>query len=502
MTALQKAKLAAVDGKGKVSDEVAVQFNPATLKLNRANSIDAGKSRGRQVQQYNGTSSTTLSLELEFDTADLDQGGDPVDVRTLTADVTRFVLPGGKGSKQAPPRVRFSWGKFVLMGVMGSANEDLDLFSPEGVPLRAKVSISIKEQDPKFEALETGAGANPATVAPPSGTPAPTGPGTSGGGSGPADRVAEALDGESAADFLSRQGLLPEAWRSIASGVSDVLSLLPGEPIGFNLGGPLGGFSVGGGELEFSGGLEVSLGLEPGSDGRGGPFATGTGGQPDPAGFALAAAGGLTAAVQTAAATSAAQAADASRQAFATPSRQQPGGAPASGPPSQLGQPGAGTGRSRLRDTSGARTQPATAAAPRPVPPAADRRATTYGSGLPLRDRITPDEVQLAGSPWVVIPPREPAPPPRSASPSRCGCDIRRACADSGPAPASAADPRTRAAANLAMSAPVTPSAGPSVSASPAPASRRAGAAPNRPPARRLMRPGESLPGGGGCGCL
>ena len=65
MTALQKAKLAQVDGTDKVSAEVAVQFNPATLKLQRSNSVDAGKSRGRQVQQYNGTSSTTLTLELD-----------------------------------------------------------------------------------------------------------------------------------------------------------------------------------------------------------------------------------------------------------------------------------------------------------------------------------------------------------------------------------------------------------------------------------------------------
>ncbi len=418
MTALQKAKLAEVDGSGKASKEVAVQFNPATLKLNRSNSIDAGKSRGRQVQQYNGTSSTTLTLELEFDTADQDQNGEAVDVRSLTADVTRFILPGGKGSKQAPPRVRFSWGKFVLIGVMGSANEDLDLFSAEGVPLRAKVSVSIKEQDPKFEALEKGSGANPSTGAPPSGTPAPAGPGTSGGGSGPADRVAEAMDGESAADFLSRQGLLPEAWRSIADGVSDVLNLLPGEPIGFNLDLPFGGFAIGGGELSLGGGLEASLGLEASAGGdlagaNGDAGRPGAGSGPEPAGFALSAAGGLTAAVQSAAATTAGLAADANRQKFALPTR--PAG------------PASGAQRPRLRDTAGARTQPTTPAAAQPAPPAADRRASTYGSGLPLRDRITPEEIRIAGSPWVVIGARQPAPPTaRPATGSqhrRSGCE-------------------------------------------------------------------------------
>ncbi len=160
MSQLEKAQIGEVNRQGRVSAEVAVQFNPTTLRLQMTNSIDVGKSRGRQAQQYNGTSSTTLTVELEFDSSDEDEGGQPVDVRTKTEAVRKFVLPGGRNSKQAPPRVQFRWGRFVLQGVMASLNEDLDLFSPDGVPLRSKLSISIKEQDPKFEALERGSGAN------------------------------------------------------------------------------------------------------------------------------------------------------------------------------------------------------------------------------------------------------------------------------------------------------------------------------------------------------
>jgi hypothetical protein len=399
MTELRKAVLGEIDRNGDVSNEVSVQFNPATLKLQRSNSVDMGKSRGRQVQQYNGTSSTILTLDLEFDTADADSGGTPVDVRTLTQSVIRFVLPGGTGSKQAPPRVRFSWGNFVLAGVMTSATEDLDLFSADGVPLRAKVSVSIKEQDPKFAALESGPGANPSSAS--AASQGFGGPGTSGGLGAAVDRVAEALDGESASDFLARQGLEPTAWRSIAAGVSDVLSLTPGEPIGFNIGSSLGGFSLGSGaELEFAGGLEASLGLEtPASaTGAGSPPASDERAAisgPAPSGFALAAAGGLTAAVQTAVGTQAAATADRARTSFTVAAR---------------GLPTPAVDHRRLRDTAGARTLPSVAPAPRPAPAQADSRATSYGSGVPLRDRITPTEVQLARSPWVVIGPRSPEP--------------------------------------------------------------------------------------------
>ena len=97
MTALQRAELAVLDAQGNASDAVEVQFNPATLSLQMANSIDGGESRGRQTQQYNGTSSTTLSLDLEFDTADEGTTDEPVDVRTRTAAVARC----GPGSSTA-----------------------------------------------------------------------------------------------------------------------------------------------------------------------------------------------------------------------------------------------------------------------------------------------------------------------------------------------------------------------------------------------------------------
>ena len=301
MTApVTKAVLEALDKAGKVTETVPVQFNPTSLKLSMSNSTDGGKSRGRQVQQYNGSSSTSLSVELDFDTADEGTTEEPVDVRTRIEGVTKFVLPGGEGSKQAPPRVQFHWGTLIVAGVMTSLSETLDLFSPQGVPLRAKVGVEIKEQDAKFEALERGAGANQDRGAQPAGQPGGgSGPGTAGSGGGPDARTAEALDGESAADFLARNGLDPAAWRAVAGVLGDVLSLAGGTAIDFSASlsveagiGISVGFEAG---LDLS--LSASLGLETGLE-------TGAGADLS-AGFALAAAGGVTAAGQVAAATQA-----------------------------------------------------------------------------------------------------------------------------------------------------------------------------------------------------
>jgi len=250
---------------------VPVQFNPTTLKLTMTNSIDGGKSRARQVQQYTGTSSTTLGLDLVFDTADEGSTTEAIDVRSKTKEVVRFVLPSGSQNKKAPPRVRFAWGKFVFDGIMSQATEDLDLFSDTGVPLRAKVTISIREQDPKFEALQAGPGAPVAgegtgAASNPTDQPPPGAPG--GQGSGPTDRTAPAIGGESAADFAARNGLDPAAWRGVAAGLDNPLSLPAGLDISFNsglsagagLGVTLGvGVSAGAG---ISAGVDASLGLQ------------------------------------------------------------------------------------------------------------------------------------------------------------------------------------------------------------------------------------------------
>jgi hypothetical protein len=390
VTTLEKAVLEELDKGGKVVDTVPVQFNPTSLKLQMTNSVDGAASRGRQVQQYNGSASTALSVELEFDTADEGTTAEPVDVRTRTGAVARFVLPGGKGSKQAPPRVQFRWGTLIVAGVMSSLSEQLDLFSAGGVPLRAKVNVDIKEQDARYEALERGPGANPATGAAPAGEPGSgAGPGSSSTGDGPDSRTAEALDGESAADFLARNGLDPSAWRAIAGALDDPLSLSAGIAVDFSASlsieagiGVSAGFAAG---LEVS--LEASLGLEVGATAAVGASA----------GFALVEAGGITAAAQAAAATRATADADRAKAAF---------GAPAAAPaPATNGA----AGRIPLTASASSRTLGPAPAAPQPLPPRADGRAVTYGRGVPLRDRATPPLAGPGTGGYVVVGARAPA---------------------------------------------------------------------------------------------
>jgi hypothetical protein len=367
--------------------EIEVQFNPASLKLDLANHVEGGDTRGRQSRQYLGKTSTTLTFDLHFDTADEGTSAAPVSVRTRTALIEAFLLPIGSGNaKQAPPKARFHWDDLVIDGIIESLSLDFSLFAPDGTPLRAKMTVAIREQDAKYELLQSGPGANRPIEASPPGSPG-TGPGSTSGG--PPDRSADALDGESAADFATRMGLDPSAWRGIAAqlGAGSSLSLPAGVSIDFNASLSAGaGVGVSAG-VEAGAGLSLgaSFGLEAGASAS---SAAGRAAANLSSGFALSAAGGVSAAIESVAMVQTRSAATGARSQFGSdvPNTAAAGPPPGAAPrparpdqsrtPLQLSTPG------RLPSASTQASAP-----PAPAPPLSDPRATSFGFGVPLRPR-------------------------------------------------------------------------------------------------------------------
>ena len=148
MPALEKAVLEEVSN-DKISILVPIQFNPTSLRMQISNRTEGGEQQGRQARQYVGTGSTTLSLELVYDTADQGTTQQPRSAFEYTSQLEYFITPRSQGNqRQAPPRVRFRWGQLSLEGVIESLNVDFDLFAHDGTPLRAKASLSIKGQNP------------------------------------------------------------------------------------------------------------------------------------------------------------------------------------------------------------------------------------------------------------------------------------------------------------------------------------------------------------------
>lgn len=371
-----------------------MQFNPTTLRLQISNNLPGGESRGNQVRQYTGASSTTLTLDLVFDTADEGTTAAPRSVREKTAIVEKFVLPKGQEqSKQAPPKLRFQWGNLLIDGIVDSVTIDFDLFAADGTPLRAKVGLSIKEQDSKYQFLSAGPGANKGGNKP---QPGQASLGVQGSiGAGVSAQAALAIGGESAAEFAARVGVDPAAWRGLSTDLSNPLSFEAGMEVGFHadLGVNAGLGVTMGVEAGVSGSLEASVGLEASATLN---AVAGVGVNADLAtGFALSSAGGVTAAVETVQIAKTQAVSQQARQAFGL-------SAPAS---SSLSVSGNATG---LVSGAVASLKPAATAPPRPplaktglpsltaqqavlpapTPPRSDPRAGSFGFGVPLRPAV------------------------------------------------------------------------------------------------------------------
>jgi contractile injection system tube protein len=306
-----------------------VQFNPTSMKLDRNNDTSTGSTTRAQRRQMPNEGHVTLTLDLEYDTAEGGPDGQPLDVRRRTQDLRQFAEPPKKDPKKAPPPLRFIWGEFQFDGIVTRYSEDLDYFDGHGMALRAKVSLTITGQDLALASNSAGTGARTDQGSvPPGGAQKATGP-----GSPPTrtpDTAADAQDGESVQQAMTRLGLDPAAWRSAMSGLSSPLGLTAGVQLqvdaSVTAGAGLGvtaGFSAGvtagasaGLSAAASAGLSagVTAGISAGAAttaGLGVPAgavtATGAGGTAAgtvgasataDAGFALAAAGGIDAAVQ------------------------------------------------------------------------------------------------------------------------------------------------------------------------------------------------------------
>jgi len=166
----ERGRLIPVSGKENSPDlenAVDVQFNPTSLKVGLSNSLNTGEQqKSGKAAQYVSSSSSNLSIELIFDTTLPDHyvgEQSSQDVRLLTRKIPdRFMKPGDllnedTEDRQAPSRCLFQWGAFEFVGLLERFDETLDFFSPEGTPLRATVSLALKEDSYQFRNRDAAA---------------------------------------------------------------------------------------------------------------------------------------------------------------------------------------------------------------------------------------------------------------------------------------------------------------------------------------------------------
>jgi LysM repeat protein len=124
--------------------EIPVRFNPAEYQLQKQNSFADINIPGLETPpiQFVRGSGEKLTTELLVDTSDTMK-----DVRVEYVDALRGLMNIQK-DLHAPPIVRFVWGGNVFRGVIESLTVTYVMFRPDGVPVRAKLAVSMKEYRP------------------------------------------------------------------------------------------------------------------------------------------------------------------------------------------------------------------------------------------------------------------------------------------------------------------------------------------------------------------
>ncbi len=148
------------DGETAAGARIKVMFNPGDLSITKGVQLGEVPVPGLAVplQQFVRGQAAKLTVKLFFDSTD--DGMGPL-AKGVTEKTDAFVnLVMVHAPTHAPPVVRFVWGrKFPgsqlpedpsqrqdhFVGVIESIQQDYSLFSPKGVPLRATLTMVLRE---------------------------------------------------------------------------------------------------------------------------------------------------------------------------------------------------------------------------------------------------------------------------------------------------------------------------------------------------------------------
>ena len=141
---LQKARIVVYKkDKTTVDKTITCMFNPAeyTIRCTTRYARKPDREKNTQDMQYVEREGRELSLSLYFDTSTSNGGEMNQAVTDYTDDVVR--LTDVDGDQHRPPAVSFSWGNLNFKGVITSLNQTFTYFGIDGMPLRAKIDLTI-----------------------------------------------------------------------------------------------------------------------------------------------------------------------------------------------------------------------------------------------------------------------------------------------------------------------------------------------------------------------
>jgi nucleoid-associated protein YgaU len=133
-----------------------VQYNPSELTFTKAAMFAEIPIPGLDTPllQYVRGQAETVSVELFFDST---EEGTAADAKPVTKRTDKFYdLIKAERETHAPPVLLFTWGGPAFPGasreglrcVVTNVRQQFTMFAPNGVPLRAKLTVDLKEYKP------------------------------------------------------------------------------------------------------------------------------------------------------------------------------------------------------------------------------------------------------------------------------------------------------------------------------------------------------------------
>ncbi len=205
---MTKGFLEIVDTKEKIP----VLFNPTEYSLSSGMQYTEKNIPGlnHPIGQYIAGKSRTLNLSLLFDTYLPPELDNPTergqDVTFYTKKILALMEKDSEG--KTVPKVIFSWGSMRFEGILVDIRENYTMFLPNGMPVRAKLDITMKSVS-----KEPASDGEDETV--------------------PKETEIVVVEGDSLSSIAQKSYGSADAWRLIAvrNGILNPLELTPGETL-------------------------------------------------------------------------------------------------------------------------------------------------------------------------------------------------------------------------------------------------------------------------------
>lgn len=157
MSQLKKLEIVAYKDEeysSETGDKFTVMINPSNYKHNYGINYNEEQINGKAGIPLKFTNYNAENIDFEFvidGTGVVSQSNKPVNERV---EDLKKVVYAYNGSIHQPNYIKVKWGSLEFNGRLSSLSADYNLFKPDGLPLRAKLNLSIKSHiSEKKEAL-------------------------------------------------------------------------------------------------------------------------------------------------------------------------------------------------------------------------------------------------------------------------------------------------------------------------------------------------------------